>query len=703
MYKISVVTPLYNVDMGMFEKGCRSMRRQTIGFTNIQWIIVVHNSEPHYFHTLQKMFRNDTNVIIKNLNDGIQSPSAPRNYGVTLATAPYIGFLDGDDSYRENCLEEAVNALDKTNAQLVCFRREVEMENNSLHPLMEYTLWNQLDKIVVVERDHWEMEKMFTIMWGMVTSKVFNRKFLIDNNITFDKEIYQGEDVMFCAQSFNKAQRICYLPQMIGYHYYINSKSLVQKKRKDAETLVNYAKGFAKLFKAFEEIGIYAPNDIWMPLLVFSNFILASADLLTLEDRQQIKTHLAPFIEGTDIPKPTKCFPEEVIETAVRISTDVIMSPEGGLSDFTRDTRDGRFRLITILRANKTTDYGSHYGFSDIQSIKEYQERVPLTQYEDYQSLIKLQTNIGETGILTTKKANRYVRKRSGKILPITTDHIIPYIDVIAKLLRGHHTLLLCSNRPLNENIDGLTFVENLESILVKDYISYGYYAFGHKTADLTPSISYLFSEEEKFDFYTFMLKGIANEQLDQIVAMSTSDVLNAFQVLESKWEEMTDNIAKNLPDRAETLRANFSQGFQGIAVRIWPHLERVVAYGAGDQQEATEALRYYIKGTPHHHGFYVTSETLMAKAVQADCDLFELNTDTNFYEFIPVDDNDKKVDVPVPVKKEAPLLISQLQSGKTYQMVVTNNAGLYRYLTDHRITFQENKPDGSAIIKIEA
>lgn len=36
MYKLSVVTPFHNVDMGMFEKCAESMRSQTIGFENIE-------------------------------------------------------------------------------------------------------------------------------------------------------------------------------------------------------------------------------------------------------------------------------------------------------------------------------------------------------------------------------------------------------------------------------------------------------------------------------------------------------------------------------------------------------------------------------------------------------------------------------------------------------------------------------------------
>lgn len=59
MYQVSVVTPFHNVDMSMFEKCAESMRAQTIGFERIEWIIVVHNSEPHYMPTLTEMFKDD--------------------------------------------------------------------------------------------------------------------------------------------------------------------------------------------------------------------------------------------------------------------------------------------------------------------------------------------------------------------------------------------------------------------------------------------------------------------------------------------------------------------------------------------------------------------------------------------------------------------------------------------------------------------
>lgn len=98
MYKVSVITPFHNVDMGMFAKCADSMRRQTIGFENVQWVIVAHNCQPHCLPLLTEMFAGDGNVVIRELNDGRHSPAPPRNYGLQFVTGPYVGFLDGDDS-----------------------------------------------------------------------------------------------------------------------------------------------------------------------------------------------------------------------------------------------------------------------------------------------------------------------------------------------------------------------------------------------------------------------------------------------------------------------------------------------------------------------------------------------------------------------------------------------------------------------------
>ena len=693
MYKVSVITPFHNVDLGMFAEASASMRNQTIGFANVEWIIILHNCEPQYAPQVTEMFKNDKNVVVKELNNEARTPSSPRNYGLQFATAPIVGYLDGDDSFTPDCLEEAVRAMVETESQVVCFRREYELEDNSLHPVTELVGWNQTLERVVIDQDNWDVANMFfSGAAGMVTSKLFDRQFLIDKHITFDEEVYYTEDWLYYAQAAGQASRICYLPQLIGYHYYINSKSLVQKSRKSAETLVSYAKGFAKIFGTFEEYGIESLAYFWMVLRHLSRFMLASADLLSLEDRQQIKAYLAPFINRARPFKGMKGVPEELAEMCMQLTQDVIMNPEGGISDYMRSIQNGQPQLKSILKANKETDYGRRYSFESINTIKGYQHRVPLTSYENYKRLLRLQTQTGEEGILVSSRVERYIKKRSGKLLPITAEHIQPYNQAFAAQLKGHHSLLLCASRPLGQATNDMVFADSLESILMKDYLTKVYYAFRQQSTKLTPSITHLFSEQDTFDDYAFMLEGIADRDIDQIVALTTSDILRTFQVLQARWPEMVAEIAKRDDARARELETIFADGFEGIASRLWPRLERTVGFGAGKQQGATDQLRFFTKGTPHNHGYYFTAESLMAQAVGNDTDQFKLITTNDLYEFLPVDSQADAL----------PLTLTETQQGASYHVVITNKAGLYRFMTNHTVTIIEHKPTEGTIVTIK-
>ena len=58
--------------------------------------------------------------------------------------------------------------------------------------------------------------------------------------------------------------------------------------------------------------------------------------------------------------------------------------------------------LKRLLNDNKNTEYGRKYKFSSIRSIRDYQKKVPLTSYDDYEPYIDRMTEKGERNILTS-------------------------------------------------------------------------------------------------------------------------------------------------------------------------------------------------------------------------------------------------------------------------------------------------------------
>ncbi len=175
--------------------------------------------------------------------------------------------------------------------------------------------------------------------------------------------------------------------------------------------------------------------------------------------------------------------------------------------------------------------------------------------------------------------------------------------------------------------------------------------------------------------------------EADQIIALNTFQVLTLFTTLEQQWPDFIKEIEQHDAERAQELAEVFKQGFDDIAVRIWPKLQRIVAFGAGKFQSQTTALKRYAKSVTHNHGHLITIESLIAQAIADDSDLFELVLENDFFEFMP--DNSE------------PLLLSQVSPGTTCEVIVTNRAGLYRYRTGVRISLVEHSPQGNAIIRI--
>ena len=85
----------------------------------------------------------------------------------------------------------------------------------------------------------------------------------------------------------------------------------------------------------------------------------------------------------------------------------------------------------------------------------------------------------------------------------------------------------------------------------------------------------------------------------------------------------------------------------------------------------------------PHNNGCYYTEETIYGRAVADDSDVFETIPSGSFHEYLPMKDS-----------QAATVLSTGVSPGQLYRLVVTNNAGLYRYVTDHVVCINETLMD---------
>ncbi len=679
-YKISIVTPYHNVEPQLFEECVKSMRNQTIGFENVQWIIAVHNCEPGHLELLNQMFRNDSNVVVSELNNNYRTPSSPRNHALALATAPIVGLLDSDDSYTDDCLATVVATMEETHSDMLNVRREVVIDSDNLRVFTVKMLFNNTERRTIMERRHWDTEKMFGYPWGISTAYFYSASLLKDNGITFDVNLLFAEDFLFVAHCIAHARRICFLNQFIGYKYVINANSLVQNPEKPAQTILAYAKGYKQIFDTLTRYGINNALMVVSHLAILARFILHSKDM-TREIRQEIKDLLGEYVLSAQTAKPNKYYTKEMLADALHTACDIILNPEKDMQALLRNELDGLYDLRKILLANLNTDFAHRNDFESITTLEAWQFRMPLTGAEFYRPLVDLQTRVGEDRIFTDAKTMVYFKTVAGSLLPCTEEHLRPYRKAIDSILRDHNNVLLAQSQPITQiAIDGAP-VDTLQSAVVKAYFKNDYMKNGVVHARFAAPVECYYACGD--DAYrNLVAQSLADADADQIVAYTCDDVLQMFDFIEHNWQSLLPDIPCS-EARRKDLEAVFSDGFdQPVASKIWKKLTKIIAFGSGEHYQAYRDMKRFTGDVTHSHGFYFTEEAILGKATADDSELFECIRGNSFYELMPVAGDSTTV------------CWSQVEKGAPYQLVVTNKAGLYRYVTDHFICPQEISQD---------
>ena len=358
--------------------------------------------------------------------------------------------------------------------------------------------------------------------------------------------------------------------------------------------------------------------------------------------------------------------------------------------------------LMRMLDDNKDTEYGRKYGFADIKSVAEFQERVPLTTFDDYAGYVYRMTERGESGLISAYNIAHYA-KTSGtmgnpKRIPVS-DRAMGVMNRYNMQLR---TKVICDAIGFDwANPPYLNLIESQLTTL-KNGATYG--AISAKVIGqmgdylpmlMTSPLEALVPDPKTNTRYLHARFALMNPEITSMGFSFSSILLELMQYIESEWEMLVDDIEKGtidesvkmpadvrasvlgkiqpMPERAAQLREIFSQGFdEPIMPKIWPNL--TIFSGVATGGFAT----YYNKLRQRYAGdgvrlFYVglnASEGILSVPMDVDCPDSVLIPDSVFYEFIPIDSEDQG-DI---------VTIDGVEVGKTYEIVITNQSGFYRY-----------------------
>jgi len=323
-----------------------------------------------------------------------------------------------------------------------------------------------------------------------------------------------------------------------------------------------------------------------------------------------------------------------------------------------------------LVQRGRDTEYGKKYGFSDIKSADDFQKRVPVVSYEELAPYVDRLMK-GEQNVLWPSEV-KWFAKSSG-----TTNSRSKFIPVSPEALEDCHfkggkdlISIYANNYPETKMFTGkgLT-IGGSQQINQFDKNADSYYgdvsAVILKNLPLwvqfvrTPSIEIALMEEweEKIEK---MAATTAEENVTSITGVPTWTVVLLQRILEITGKKHI--------------------------LEVWPNLE-VFFHGAVAFLPYKDLFRTLIPSDGMRYmETYNASEGFFGIQDQRNSDEMLLMLDYGiFYEFIPFDE----------LSNENPraYTLDHVKVGINYAMVITTNAGLWRYRIGDTVKFTSVKP----------
>ncbi|WP_395078060.1 GH3 auxin-responsive promoter family protein [Flavobacterium sp.] len=323
--------------------------------------------------------------------------------------------------------------------------------------------------------------------------------------------------------------------------------------------------------------------------------------------------------------------------------------------------------MINLLRLSEYTIIGKKYGFESIHSYATFQERIPISRYEDFEPLIE-RTRKGEQQVFWNEPI-KWFAKSSG-----TTNAKSKFIPVSNSALEDCHYKgskdLLCMYLNNNENsqlFTGKSLRLGGSKELYEDNNSF----FGDLSAILIDNLPFW----AEFSSTPSNKTSLMSEWETKILAI----------VNETKVENVTSFAG--VPSWMLVLLNKILDETQSKSLfEVWPNLE-VYFHGGVSFDPYREQYKKILPNSDFkYYEIYNASEGFFAiQDLNNSNDLLLMLDYGIFYEFIPMD--------VFGTNNEKAIRLSDVQLNKNYAIVITTNSGLWRYLIGDTVRFTSINP----------
>lgn len=217
MYKISVIIPVYNAE-NTIERAINSVINQTIGFDNIELILVDDNSSDNSKKIIKKYSDSYPNIVSFFSKENHGYPGFGRNFGIENSNSKFIMFMDNDDKYDCNICKILYDNLIKYNADIVCCDfKDIDMETNYIYRGNK----NYPNNYEIIEYESDFIYYPNVLIWN----KIFKKSIIQENNIKFVEKM-DNEDSLFSLEYFLNINSLIDVQNYYGYIHYISGNNL---------------------------------------------------------------------------------------------------------------------------------------------------------------------------------------------------------------------------------------------------------------------------------------------------------------------------------------------------------------------------------------------------------------------------------------------------------------------------------------------
>ena len=323
--------------------------------------------------------------------------------------------------------------------------------------------------------------------------------------------------------------------------------------------------------------------------------------------------------------------------------------------------------MMNLIRSSEETVIGQKYDFRSIKNYKTFAERVPIATYEDLEPMIEL-TRKGAQNVFWNTPI-KWFAKSSG-----TTNAKSKFIPVSNEALEDCHYKgskdLLCMYLNNNENSEmflGKSLRLGGSSQIYENNNTY----FGDLSAILIENMP-IWAEFSSTPSSKISLMSEWETKLTAIINETKNENVTSFAGVPSWMLVLLNRIM------TETGKENLME--------LWPNLEVYFHGGVSFEPYREQYKKILPENNFKYYEIYNASEGFFAiQDLNYSNDLLLMLDYGIFYEFIPMDT--------FGTENQKVIRLSDVELFKNYAVVITTNAGLWRYLIGDTVRFTSLSP----------